>query len=95
MSDSKFVSACRLLISLRQNGRIAARDLLKMGVKSVLIKGGHTLTEDVTNGSRSQHDQCDTLSYAQDYFLSSQPPRKVGEERLCDGSRGVWLRSPR
>jgi len=55
-----------------------ARDLLKLGVPAVLIKGGH-LSEDG--------------SFAQDYFLSSESTSD--EPRLCDGSRGVWLRSPR
>ena len=56
-----------------------ARDLLALGVRAVLIKGGHTTEEE--NAS----------PYAQDYFLSSVdlPP----EPRNCDG--GVWLRSLR
>jgi hydroxymethylpyrimidine/phosphomethylpyrimidine kinase len=64
-----------------------ARDLLAMGVESVLIKGGHTLDGD----SKDSHaaDMNATRGYAQDYFLSSVP--HTGEERLCDGARGVWL----
>ena len=58
-----------------------------MGVKSVLIKGGHTLDGD--NNESYAVDMNVTLGYAQDYFLSSVP--HMGEERLCDGARGVWL----
>jgi len=68
-----------------------ARDLLAMGVKSVLIKGGHSLDEG--NDSVDSAAVNGTLGYAQDYFLSSIP--SDGEERLCDGSRGVWLCSSR
>lgn len=64
-----------------------ARDLLAMGVKSVLIKGGHTL--DGVNHESHAAEVNATLGYAQDYFLSSVS--HMGEERLCDGSRGVWL----
>lgn len=64
-----------------------AKDILDMGVKSVLIKGGHALGE-------QQQQQGD--KYAQDYFLSKEPPLdKDGKERICDGCRGVWLRSNR
>ena len=56
-----------------------ARDLLAMGARAVLIKGGHT-----------QEDS----PYAQDYFLSSSSLQNLPEEpRNCDG--GVWLRSER
>ena len=68
-----------------------ARDLLDMGVKSVLIKGGHTVADDLKGPIRP--DVNATLGYAQDYFLSSIPPE--GEDRLCDGVRGIWLRSDR
>lgn len=71
-----------------------ARDLLAMGVKSVLIKGGHSLAESKQSSSVSP-DVNATIGYAQDYFLSSEGPLAVGEERLCDGNRGVWLRSDR
>jgi len=79
-----------------------ARDILKLGAKAVLIKGGHSLTE-----SRNDNDDTDTITkttaddtkyaYAEDYFLSTteSPPLSQDEERLCDGSRGVWLRSHR
>ena len=68
-----------------------------MGVKAVLIKGGHSLAEsqkkdavkEVPDGLKA------TLGYAQDYFLSSESPLTPDKERICDGSRGVWLRSDR
>eukprot|EP00544_Gedaniella_sp_CCMP2646_P013420 CAMPEP_0202486604 /NCGR_PEP_ID=MMETSP1361-20130828/5121_1 /ASSEMBLY_ACC=CAM_ASM_000849 /TAXON_ID=210615 /ORGANISM="Staurosira complex sp., Strain CCMP2646" /LENGTH=569 /DNA_ID=CAMNT_0049115787 /DNA_START=61 /DNA_END=1770 /DNA_ORIENTATION=+ len=69
-----------------------AKDLLAMGVKSVLIKGGHSLEEG--NESTVNTDVNGTAGFAQDYFLSSIP-RSDGEERLCDGTRGVWLCSNR
>ena len=65
---------------------VAARDLLALGVSSVLIKGGHSIEEDSS-------DPSSTLRFAQDYFLSNEASAK--EPRLCDGSDGVWLRSPR
>ena len=70
-----------------------AKDLLAMGVKSVLIKGGHSLmeTNDASTLIVMDPDVNATLGFAQDYFLSSI--HKVGEERLCDG--GVWLRTDR
>lgn len=75
-----------------------AREILDMGVKSVLIKGGHSLAEG--SDSVDVADNMDinaTIGYAQDYFLSSEPPLdpEEGMERICDGCRGVWLRSNR
>lgn len=67
-----------------QNVEEGARELLNMGVKSVLIKGGHSLDEGNEDGG-------DSSGFAQDYFLSSIPREDGGEERLCDGTRGVWL----
>jgi thiamine-phosphate diphosphorylase len=71
-----------------------AKDILAMGVKSVLIKGGHSLME---GGNQERADESGdvnaTLGYAQDYFLSSNASE--GEQRLCDGDRGVWIRSDR
>jgi hydroxymethylpyrimidine kinase/phosphomethylpyrimidine kinase/thiamine-phosphate diphosphorylase len=64
-----------------------ARDLIAMGVPAVLVKGGHTFSEPTDDTAVS------SASYAQDYFLSSELPAE--EPRLCDGNRGVWLRSPR
>jgi hydroxymethylpyrimidine kinase/phosphomethylpyrimidine kinase len=66
-----------------------AKDLLAMGVKSVLIKGGHSLEE-----TMESTDVNGASGFAQDYFLSSIQ-RTDGEERLCDGARGVWLCSNR
>jgi hypothetical protein len=70
-----------------------------MGAKAVLIKGGHSLAESSSSSSsdnnRSIEDLKDTLEYAQDYFLSSDDPLTPGKERICDGSRGVWLRASR
>ena len=60
----------------------AARDLLAMGARSVLIKGGHS------------QDQI----YSHDYFLAAADATlrdDDDEPRLCDSTRGVWLRSPR
>ena len=67
-----------------------AKDILEMGVKSVLIKGGHSLMEKRTDESVAP-DVNATLGYAQDYFLSSLPSPE--EPRLCDG--GVWIRTDR
>ena len=70
-----------------------ARELLDLGARAVLVKGGHTFL---------QADGTD--AHAQDYFLSSgdgedekeeAASSPTGEPRLCDGTRGVWLRSPR
>ena len=68
-----------------------------MGATSVLIKGGHSLDESLNqNDSTTLSEELnDTLGFAQDYFLSSEDPLTPGEERVCDGSRGVWLRANR
>ena len=68
-----------------------------MGVKAVLIKGGHSLAEsqDQTDKQDLPEDLNASLGFAQDYFLSSEGPLTPGEERICDGSRGVWLRANR
>ena len=76
-----------------------ARDIINMEAKAVLIKGGHSLTESINNinAKDTTITTTKTTAYAQDYFLSSteySTPSK-DEERLCDGSRGVWLRSHR
>jgi hydroxymethylpyrimidine kinase/phosphomethylpyrimidine kinase/thiamine-phosphate diphosphorylase len=71
-----------------------AKEILRMGCKSVLIKGGHTLAEKASAESVSS-DVKATLVYAQDFLLSSETPRGEGDERLCDGPRGVWLRTTR
>jgi hydroxymethylpyrimidine kinase/phosphomethylpyrimidine kinase/thiamine-phosphate diphosphorylase len=67
-----------------------ARDLIAMGVPAVLVKGGHTFSDQSSTGN---DEASSSSSYAQDYFLSSETPSD--EPRLCDGNRGVWLRSPR
>jgi thiamine-phosphate diphosphorylase len=77
-----------------------ARDFLKLGCRSVLIKGGHNLLEDPLKSTDAKSSSIpsqaqSTLVYAQDYLLSSDPTPPSGKERLCDASRGVWLRSPR
>ena len=75
-----------------------AKEILDMGVKAVLIKGGHSLAEGSSGqDSDMAKDVNATIGYAQDYFLSSEPPldQEEGMERLCDGCRGVWLRSNR
>ncbi|KAL3913986.1 MAG: hypothetical protein SGARI_000365 [Bacillariaceae sp.] len=75
-----------------------AKDLLKLGCKSVLIKGGHTLVESSSpenDAASTSNEVQSTLEFAQDYLLSSESPPKDGEERLCDASRGVWFRTPR
>ena len=84
-----------------------AKELLQsFGCKAVLIKGGHTLLE--TQSSSTSTKEMDemtpsttnevqaTLQYAQDYLLASAEfADPEGEERLCDGSKGVWIRSTR
>jgi hydroxymethylpyrimidine kinase/phosphomethylpyrimidine kinase len=73
-----------------------AKDLLAMGCKAVLIKGGHTLTESSSSGEATASAEVKaTLDYAQDYLLSSEMPPREGAERLCDGSHGIWLRTNR
>ena len=84
-----------------------ARELLKMGCASVLVKGGHTLLEEssstslLSKSTSSPSEVQSTLEYAQDYLLSSDPAPVAGGERLCDSSAastktsGVWMRSIR
>lgn len=84
-----------------------ARELLKMGCRSVLIKGGHTLIEESSSdsspdaSSSPSQEVLSTLEYAQDYLLSSDPAPEDGKERICDISdastktNGVWMRSIR
>lgn len=72
-----------------------ARDILDMGVRAVLIKGGHSLAETSSHTINQNVDVNATIGYAQDYFLSRDEPLTEGEERLCDGCRGVWIRSNR
>ena len=78
-----------------------ARELLAMGPKAVLIKGGHSLAEngDGSTVMQTNHDAV-SVEYAQDYLLMNEKLSLIGkpvkdQARLCDGSRGVWLRSVR
>ena len=84
-----------------------AREILAMGPKGVIIKGGHSLLEEQQGTKEStsltlEEDDEDNVSvgYAQDYLLLSNEMSEEGKpvkdrSRLCDGSRGVWLRSDR
>jgi hydroxymethylpyrimidine kinase/phosphomethylpyrimidine kinase/thiamine-phosphate diphosphorylase len=84
-----------------------ARELLKLGCRSVLIKGGHTLVENsfsdkVSSSSSSSPppppspEVQSTLQYAQDFLISSDVPPPSDDWRICDSSPdGVWLRSTR
>jgi hydroxymethylpyrimidine kinase / phosphomethylpyrimidine kinase / thiamine-phosphate diphosphorylase len=72
----------------------AARDLVQLGCRAVLLKGGHAAPEQDSNNA---------IEYAMDYLLvapstgsdanGAPPPRP----RLCDvtNPRGVWLQLPR
>jgi hydroxymethylpyrimidine kinase/phosphomethylpyrimidine kinase len=77
-----------------------AREILVIGPKAVLIKGGHSLAETKDGTSTMEvHDQVSN-DFAQDYLLTNEDMSMVGKPvkdkpRLCDGSRGVWLRSVR
>jgi thiamine-phosphate diphosphorylase len=85
----------------------AARDLIELGARAVLIKGGHTFTEEADEQDADTDNEgvgggggvAVGCSYAQDYFLSSSSTStnddNKNEPRLCDGSRGVWFRSVR
>lgn len=68
-----------------------AQDLIKMGCKGVLIKGGHTLIDEKDASS----DLKATITYAQDYLLTSDDLPKESDQRLCDSASGVWLRTKR
>lgn len=84
---------------------VGAREILGMGPKGVLIKGGHSLLEEQGKENRpssslSADDDNVSVGYAQDYLLLSNEMSEEGKPvkdrpRLCDGSRGVWLRSDR
>ena len=68
-----------------------AKDILDMGARAVLVKGGHVLSS--SDGDDSDNP---TKQYAQDYFLSRGDVPE--EPRLCDstvGVGGVWIESPR
>lgn len=87
---------------------IGAREILNMGPKAVLIKGGHSLNEMqgkeasgvASSPSLSDDDRNVSVGYAQDFLLMANEFAEEGkpvkdQPRLCDGSRGVWLRSDR
>ena len=75
-----------------------AREILAMGPGAVVIKGGHSLSEEQGKGESA--DECTSLGYAQDFLLMSNESSQEGKPvkdrpRLCDGSRGVWIRNDR
>ncbi|KAG7357088.1 thiamine monophosphate synthase [Nitzschia inconspicua] len=103
VTPNKFEAEALLGRSLTTPAEVeeGARELLKLQCRSVLIKGGHTLLESSTTSSATSsrtitaEDVQSTLDFAQDYLLSSDPPVADGNQRLCDASQGVWLRTPR
>ena len=94
-----------------QDVELGAQEIiLTMGPKAVLIKGGHSVLEEQqhqgnesTNtgtAKKNEHDDDVSLGYAQDYLLLSTESSNKGKPvkdrpRLCDGSRGVWIRNAR
>ncbi|KAL7545397.1 hypothetical protein ACHAWF_008741 [Thalassiosira exigua] len=81
-----------------------AREILAMGPGAVLIKGGHSLREaqggGVEGASITNGDDDLSAEYAQDYLLASDEASDEGKpvedrSRLCDASRGLWLRGRR
>ncbi len=101
LTPNKFEAEALLGRKLRttKDVELGARELLAMGARAVLIKGGHSLKEDQGNGlSADEHNV--SAVYAQDYLLMSSEMAEEGkpvkdQQRLCDGSRGVWLRNER
>lgn len=78
-----------------------AKEILEMGCKAVLIKGGHSLSEKESTKSsiektkQEQKSICSIDGYSQDYFLSKSIDAKA-DERLCDAATtGIWIRSVR
>ena len=76
-----------------------ARAILAMGPKAVIIKGGHSLLEG-NNEIVASDETNSSVGYAQDYLLMSAEAAEEGKPvkdkaRLCDGSRGVWIRNDR
>jgi hydroxymethylpyrimidine kinase/phosphomethylpyrimidine kinase/thiamine-phosphate diphosphorylase len=76
-----------------------ARVILSMGPKAVIIKGGHSLLEG-NNKVVASEEMNASVGYAQDYLLMSEESAAEGKPikdkaRLCDGSRGVWIRNDR
>ena len=110
ITPNKFEVEALLQRKLMTPGDIeeGARELLKMGCRSVLIKGGHSLIEESSSDSASDASSASssaevltTLEYAQDYLISSDAAPDDGKERICDISaastktNGVWMRSIR
>ena len=113
ITPNKFEAEALLQRKLKTSTDVeeGARELLKMGCRSVLIKGGHTLLEESSSSSSSSNSESEsssssaevqsTLEYAQDYLISLDPAPLAGKERVCDTSaastktRGVWMRSIR
>ena len=99
ITPNKFEAEALLKRELKtpQDVEEGARELLKLGCKAVLIKGGHTLIESKTlsDPAAPSKQVQSTLRYAQDYLLTAETPPDEADERICDGCRGVWLRTPR
>ncbi|KAL3777494.1 hypothetical protein ACHAW5_000560 [Stephanodiscus triporus] len=82
---------------------VGAREILAMGPGAVLIKGGHFASSSSSGGGEDEDDDdgdVPSSTGSQDYLLTSAEMSEVGKpvkdrQRLCDGSRGVWLRSVR
>ena len=82
-----------------QDVEAGARTILSMGPRAVIIKGGHSLLEGNNNVMESEETNA-SVGYAQDYLLMSDESAAEGKPvkdkaRLCDGSRGVWIRNDR
>jgi len=99
ITPNKFEAEALLKRELKTPGDVenGARDLLMLGCKAVLLKGGHTLIESKASSSEEEvpAEIQATLKYSQDYLLTAEEPPAEEDERLCDGCRGVWLRTPR
>merc|ERR1740139_1370701 len=95
LTPNKFEAEDLLGVKLKswEDVEEGARKILEMGVKSVIVKGGHydfsQQTEQCKNDHRDLHS---VVGYAQDYFISKEQNQ---ENNFCDSTRGVWLRSPR
>jgi hydroxymethylpyrimidine kinase/phosphomethylpyrimidine kinase len=77
-----------------------ARDILAMGPRAVLMKGGHSFSEGSEEEGHSVDGKNVPSGSSQDYLLMSSDMSELGKpdkdrQRLCDGSRGVWLRGDR
>jgi len=82
-----------------QDVEAGARTILSMGPRAVIIKGGHSLLEGNNKVVESEETNA-SVGYAQDYLLLSDESAAEGKPvkdkaRLCDGSRGVWIRNDR